>query len=466
MLINAENAVAQLFPALGYFGSAPSDALRIELSGSIRGIEISLTDEEPQILNLMGLKLVKADAVVKMDEANCVFEQSSIYQNDARFAPVSLIAERGIHTNRERNPFWRVVFRSALEVDFVRIANRGDEWGKRSRTLLVSVLYEASDTWTQVYNAQSATVMLSTLLAGIHAANDTTIGGSQSMETVRDEIVSRAAQRVMRGELVLESVDWQKFMNFLPIWNGDFSDSELTVTAAKIFHEKAQYEKAALTDTAFMFRKPAEILALQKRINEVARCYGETSVLIISRHGLQRSKLQTHAEQYMSHLLMVIDVAGDLGFEPVLAYGTLLGAIRDHIFIPHDDDVDVLCKVDAVDFETAEVAMQPLLKEFERRGFKIVRFPGTLNAHIVDKVKDVSVDIFPCWNIEDEVFLHMERMKIRQVPKDYLYPSKKIAFYGVDVPVPGNPELFLKARYGEGWGVSNQFFEWPWPISE
>jgi len=176
--------------------------------------------------------------------------------------------------------------------------------------------------------------------------------------------------------------------------------------------------------------------------------------------------LQSKAVEYISHIRAVTNILEKIGSKPVLAYGTLLGAVRDKAFIAHDDDVDVLYQVDATDRATAEQASASIMQEFRLLGYEIVQFPGTMNVHVVDKKAGVSVDIFPCWDVDGQTFLHMERMKIRSIPTDLLYPTTTLQFYETELPVPKNAEGFLHERYGDGWGISNQFFEWPWTLTE
>lgn len=467
MIIKPEMVIDELTPSLGYFGSSTADALVINLNAPIKGVRVSLAENNPEILNIMGLQLLQANNPVAIDANSCVFSQSSIHQNDEKFANASLLALSGIHSTREKNPFWQVVFSSPINADAVRIFNRGDEWGVRSRSLVVSVLENKSDTWVQIFDLQSSASVLSSLYAGIAAANGIDIGPNDCSKEIRKKITENVAERINAGALPLDEVDWRKLMHFLPVWSKEpLTVAELTIIAAKILHQKIRHGKASLRDSAFMLRKSTEILALQDKVNSVARDYNHSSVLTISRHGLQHSKLQSKAKEYVAHIGVVVDILSELGLSPVLAYGTLLGAVRDKCFIPHDDDVDLLYQVNAVDRTSAELAMVPVFQKFEEMGFDIVRFPGTLNVHVVDKKAGVSVDIFPCWDVNGETSLHMERMKIRSIPTSLLYPSTTLEFYDQTFPVPADPQGFLQERYGDGWGVSNQFFEWPWALTE
>ncbi|HBF50010.1 MAG TPA: hypothetical protein DDX04_06115 [Massilia sp.] len=467
MSISQENYVDSLTPSLGYFGSSQADALLIKLPTPLRGVRISLAVEHPEILNLMGLQFLSEGRVLAIDTAACTFAQSSVYQNEERYANASLLAQRGIHTNRDVKPFWEVTFPNVIHADTLKIVNRGDEWGARSRSLLVSVLDANRDSWTQIHDAQSAASVLASVFAATSAVDGIEISRDEKPSELRKRLTDRIANRIKSGTLALPTVDWQKVMHFIQIWGGQsLTESEMIILAAKVFHEKTKHGKSNLRDSAFMLRKSQEILDLQVKVNEVAKQYGHAAVLTISRHGLQHSKLQSKAVEYISHIRAVTNILEKIGSKPVLAYGTLLGAVRDKAFIAHDDDVDVLYQVDATDRATAEQASASIMQEFRLLGYEIVQFPGTMNVHVVDKKAGVSVDIFPCWDVDGQTFLHMERMKIRSIPTDLLYPTTTLQFYETELPVPKNAEGFLHERYGDGWGISNQFFEWPWTLTE
>ena len=59
----------------------------------------------------------------------------------------------------------------------------------------------------------------------------------------------------------------------------------------------------------------------------------------------------------MRNLITLKDVADEYGFRFYLAYGTLLGAVREHDFIAHDEEIDW-----AAEFAQLDVFMAMLPK--------------------------------------------------------------------------------------------------------
>lgn len=458
-----ERQTSDFIPALGYFGSSTADALVIKVHCAIRGIKIWLTNNEPEILNLMGMQILKDGAPVALDASAVSYRQSSLYQDEERFGNASLVEMKGIHSKHETHPSWQGIFNAPIDADAIRVFNRADEWGKRSKTLAVAVLLYPQGEWIKIHDSQSKESLLESFFAVFSLLDAGSINPSLGAHAVRENLIRSLSARILDGAFPLLTAEWQKIVHFVDLWGANsLSNEELTVIAAKIYVEKIHHGKSDVRDSAFVLRKSDDILKLQARVNEIARIYNDKNVLTISRHGLQHSKLQSKAEAYVSHLAAVVEILRDL--EPVLAYGTLLGAIREQRFIAHDDDVDLLYRINALDRASAELVIENVFERLRSAGFEVVRFPTSLNAQVIDKKLDVGVDVFPCWDINGETFLHMESMQIRSISTNIMYPRKTIDFYGVELPVPNDPARFLQERYGDGWRISDQFFEWPWRL--
>ena len=102
-----------------------------------------------------------------------------------------------------------------------------------------------------------------------------------------------------------------------------------------------------------------------------------------------------------------------------------------------------------------------------RRGFRVVNLlPNSLNMHVIDSRNGAVMDVFPCWEEQERLCMHMESMKIRGIDPAIVYPSGTLSLLGRTLPAPADPEAFLQERYGDGWRVSDQFFEWPWPLKQ
>ena len=187
---------------------------------------------------------------------------------------------------------------------------------------------------------------------------------------------------------------------------------------------------------------------------------------MLTRHGLQeRGLLVAQRDKFLSSALKIIQILQRDGRHPVLAYGTLLGAVREGGLIEHDDDVDLLCCVNAFDAETARVAMCELLASLNAAGMQ-AKFPdkNTINLHVYDPDNAVLIDLFPYWIIDASAYLYMENMIVRPIDRAILDETDVIQMYGKSFPVPRRYEDFLEERYGDSWRVPIRYFEWPWPL--
>lgn len=128
-----------------------------------------------------------------------------------------------------------------------------------------------------------------------------------------------------------------------------------------------------------------------------------------------------------------------------LAYGTLLGAVREKTLISGDEDVDV--------FVLNEQTLFNNLPFLHQNGFKVCRIvSGILYSFRVDSTSYIDVYIlrsfrfaiwgFTCYSLAGAA-----------TPKKYFKEYCVIDFLGETYQCPKNPEALLEFWYGKDWRI-------------
>lgn len=155
----------------------------------------------------------------------------------------------------------------------------------------------------------------------------------------------------------------------------------------------------------------------------------------------------THA---MSHveaqniLFKAKELLDSKGLRFFLAYGTLLGAIREHGFIKGDEDVDI-----AVDNEEHLISIIPYLEENDLHLIRVI--PG--NTYTFRTNEDCYIDMyilrpifrFSIWSLYCYALCNLK------TPKKYFKEYDKMEFLGKDFCCPKNPEKLIEFWYGKSW---------------
>lgn len=458
-----------LAPALGYFGATAADALEVPVGAVVRSLRLSLDEQAPTFLNLRRLELLQGGKAIAPAPGWRV-SQSSTTGAEAANGAANLLTGQGIHSGAEKAPSWTATFDPPIAVDMLRLYNRSDGWGSRSRTLRIDAVLESGETLrlhTGLGEAGLRCALAGSAAAAGVALPDPLPASAEALEGLRARLIAALAERLRQQLIAPADVPWRDVLRIFDVWGqrGEPGDDDLAVLSAFLIHQSRQHAGMSIKSFSLLLDTQQRLRRLQDAINALAAEWG-LGGFMLTRHGVKpQGVLRREPQRFLHHLVAVVDVLRRLDRDPVLAYGTLLGAVRDHHFIAHDDDVDLLYRSGASSRAEVEAELPVLKAQLQDAGFKVVDLlPNSLNMHVIDARNGAVMDVFPCWLEDGSLQMHMESMKIRGIDPAIVHPSGAMDFLGTTLPVPAKPEAFLEERYGPGWSVSDQFFEWPWPL--
>ena len=188
----------------------------------------------------------------------------------------------------------------------------------------------------------------------------------------------------------------------------------------------------------------------------------------ITRHRERVEKAQK-AAYFHAHALEALKAFVDCmeagGFKYTLAFGSILGAIREHGFIKHDIDIDTSMWID--DFSPEVVTA------LEKAGFTWLFCnlvdDGRLGREDTFEYNGVRIDIFYFYPAIDtypyccDFVLRKEekgKFMARRIEVPYKRERKKTHFEGIEVYIPENAEEICQFRYGPNYMTPDPSWNW------
>ncbi len=167
---------------------------------------------------------------------------------------------------------------------------------------------------------------------------------------------------------------------------------------------------------------------------------------------------------YLDQVQEVLEVLrADAGRPAFLAFGSLLGAVREGKLIGHDVDVD-LGYFSAFD-HPADIILEGFRIErvLRARGYDPVRENGGFLALFLPQLDGTrrNLDIFTAFCHDGRLF-QVHDIAVPGSEADVL-PLSTVTFEGREMPAPARPEVFLEGAYGPDWRVPNPAFEFTTP---
>lgn len=157
----------------------------------------------------------------------------------------------------------------------------------------------------------------------------------------------------------------------------------------------------------------------------------------------EKSHFDKETAGEMLKIMKEVLLKNDVHFS--LNFGTLLGAIRDHDFIPHDYDLDLSMH------ERYKPAFFASLPELYENGVVLC---GHYKGNIFNLFyKGIICDIDIVFDMVFPYSLRYYRLLEKCYPKFYTEKTEFFEFLGDEYEVPAKPERFLKYMYGKNWRI-------------
>jgi len=146
-----------------------------------------------------------------------------------------------------------------------------------------------------------------------------------------------------------------------------------------------------------------------------------------------------------------------------IAFGSLLGAVREGKMIGHDSDVDLayLSKHE----HPADVAreMFRVSRALQAHGLKVSTRTGSFCAVTVQSKhgRATPIDVYACFYVGDKLY---ETASVgAPIPREAVLPLGTVEFEGRTMPAPADTEAMLEASYGPSWRVPDPAFAYHTP---
>jgi hypothetical protein len=428
-------------------------------------------DAEGQV-DLRGIELYDNGVRVPVDRGDVEITQSSVAPTQP--AGADPFAYGTLRTKREKGAWWSVTFREPIAADELRIYNRRDRWGDRSRRLSVEVT-PVDGAQPTTYAVDSDEVIVATLrvlsrITGLRV-DRSVLRTADGARAKRREILATLALRASDGLLTTDAEEQRLLASVLPTRlpaQRSMTDDAWQLLGHLFAAERLRVRGTATSMLAFsgVLRSRDELRRLEREVNRASEALGGEPT-VVTRHGLRDiGLLRKRSTEYVTTIVHATEMLAGLGQDAMIAYGTLLGVVREGDFLAHDDDVDMLTPIHAPSLDEGRAMLGDLHERIAAQGWEVHRPGGGMNFHVRDPETGLHIDVFPMIVGTDKTSLHMEQMVIRPIDTSLLLPPAEQTFQGAVVHVPADPEGFLSERYGATWRTPDPFHDWPWTLTD
>ncbi len=190
--------------------------------------------------------------------------------------------------------------------------------------------------------------------------------------------------------------------------------------------------------------------------------------LFIDKYGKLTRPLSSEGADTLGELMdqvdaLMADLRDKAGVPTFVAYGTLLGAVRNGRLIGHDNDLDI-AYVSQHDYPVDVIREAYRIERvLLAAGWSVRRGSGArmnVRIHLSDDTTRF-VDVFTAHWVEGVLYIPQDTGF--EMPRETILPLTTIELLGRRVPAPADYEALLAATYGAGWRTPDPSFRYETP---
>ena len=173
---------------------------------------------------------------------------------------------------------------------------------------------------------------------------------------------------------------------------------------------------------------------------------------------VMRRELKENLKDTKKTLLELKKILDQADIKFWLTCGTLLGAVRNHDFIPYDDDIDLI--VLAGDWNSK------IFSKLEIAGFRPIFRKIQTKKTVYTKKRGIPIDLFLYYYyFPADSFVFPRKChdpKFREIPRNLLEKETFIKFLGEKFRIPYESVKLLTSMYGSSWKTPQKKYESSW----
>jgi hypothetical protein len=487
-------------PLTPVFGNAESFGFNLELSCylEIKHLEFSLSGFE--LLHLSDVSLLLEGKWVDIKTLQSVHATQSSVESFGAFIYSADNWLRQLNSNfsteYQEDAQVKFAFSTAILVQGISVGNRIDGLWDRAKTLKVTAQTQDGKA-ILLWDGDNVAYPIARLTREIHNLHMQSFeikkysnSNEYDRKIVFDRLFSVSSELIMAPFLQSNQYKMLEVLNdFFHLYLKALDEGKTSLISLDIttlikisdFLSDEQSEEVVISTVVFLLSKGEDLIAWKflrrklskkitvdlKRLEKFTKQVGLLYLgypVILTAHRFQRP-LNSYENLDLRELIRnTLSVLKDIpNTESMICYGTLLGAIRDDDFIPHDDDMDVLLILKENDPLLSNI-VERLVRLFEDRGLIVgvskLNDVGMLPVlQIQDYKYPIHLDIFFGIQGNAQILMPMRQVINEYVDEALMLPVKYLetgTFTGF--PVPSNPEGFFEMRYGNSWRTPDPLF--------